>query len=126
MWFMSKLSKLIFSPKTNFLPRIAISHCHGFHKSVYLIHINLKELRGININLRIYLFCLVPFAKKKGAQDSQKAFANPERPERKKLRSLPQSSDFKPSVCMNKYKKTLLFCQVLLDCLLMRQSPYIM
>jgi len=41
---------------------------------------------------------LVPFAKKKGAQDYQKAFANPERPEHKKLRLLPQSSDFKPSI----------------------------
>jgi len=41
---------------------------------------------------------LVPFAKKKGAQDYQKAFANPERPERKKLRPLPQFSDFKPSI----------------------------
>jgi len=69
---------------------------------------------------------LIPFAKKKGAQDQQKAFANPERPERKKLRLLPQSSDFKPSFYINKYKKPLLFCQALLECLLMRQSPYIM
>jgi len=101
MWFMSKLSKLIFSPEANFPHRTFASHCHGLRKSVYLIHINLKELRGINIDLRLYLFCLVPFAKKKGAQDQQKAFANPERPERKKLRLLPQPSDFKPSVYIN-------------------------
>jgi len=51
-----------------------------------------------NIDFRYLLIYLVPFAKKKGAQDQQKAFANPERPERNKLRLLPQFSDFKPSI----------------------------